>query len=56
LPKKLVEKMPESSSKKGDVKELMKYAGSWSRAKCERFQREISKSRKRAKPRFFRGY
>ena len=43
----------ESSSKKGDIKELMKYSGRWSRAEGERFQKKIAKNRKNAKPRFF---
>jgi hypothetical protein len=42
-----------NSSKKGDVKELRKFMGVWSKAEGERFQKEIAKSRKRAVPRFF---
>ncbi len=48
-----IDELLESSSKKGDVKELMKYFGSWSKAEGERFQREIARSRKRAVPRSF---
>ncbi len=48
-----IDELLENSSKKGDVKELMKYFGSWSRAEGERFQKEIAKSRKRALSRSF---
>lgn len=48
-----INELIERSSAKGDIRELRKFMGTFSRTEAEALQKEIAKSRKNAKPRVF---
>ncbi|MGD0729014.1 MAG: antitoxin VapB family protein [Candidatus Micrarchaeaceae archaeon] len=50
---KQINELLERSNLKGDINEILKYSGVWTKEEGKKFQEEISRSRKKAKPRFF---
>jgi predicted CopG family antitoxin len=50
---KEIDELIEKSSEKGDVRNLRKFMGVWTKTEATAFQKEVAESRKNARPRSF---
>lgn len=48
-----IKELIEKSNKKGDIKEILKFHGIWTKEEGRKFQEQIARDRKNAKPRVF---